>query len=185
MQVLLVLAIFQFNLEANANRNEHIQQDSRKLLPQLPPHPDTSFIIEFVADGVDQCKEMDQVVKRLEDDLKIKVRKISIGRRQDFLRLFDLVGGNEGGNLPFFYNRRTGQAICGPTPYANLKRLAMSNPSHLFYQPPTKLGDKNDYDPNKQRSIGLKNSINEKVSSTLSGIARKVANTISKPVKEN
>ena len=88
---------------------------TRQLKPQPPPHPDQSFIIEFVGDGVEGCKQMEPLVKQLEQELGTKVRRVNIGRRQDFAALFDLVGGNEGGNLPFFYNRRTAQAICGPT----------------------------------------------------------------------
>lgn len=116
----------------------------RKLLPQLPPHPDKSFIVEFVADGVEACNQMEPLVKRLEEELNIKVRRINIGKRQDFLALFDLVGGNEGGNLPFFYNRRTAQAICGPTPYTNLFRLGTSDRRHLFYDVPTAEQELND-----------------------------------------
>lgn len=116
----------------------------RSLLPQLPPHTDACYILEFIADGVDACKQMEPLVKKLENELNTSVRKINISKRQDFLALFDTVGGNEGGNLPFFYNRRTAQAICGPTPYSNLLHLATANRRHLFYDMPNSDEELND-----------------------------------------
>lgn len=92
------------------------KNSERELLPKLLPHKEKDYIIEFVSDGSDACDQMEPVVKRLEEDLGIKVRKINISRRQEYGQLFEVCGGNECGNLPFFYNRRTAQAICGATP---------------------------------------------------------------------
>lgn len=146
--------------------------ENARFLPQLPPHLDTSFILEFVTDGNDACDQMEPVVKRLENELGIKVRRINIQRRPDFMALFELVGGNEGGNVPFFYNRRTAQAICGATPYYNLLKLGTSNPLHSFYDAPSKVKDQNDYDPNRQKGIGLKNYISEKLFKSMRAISR-------------
>ena len=92
------------------------QDRKRNLEPKLLPHEDECFLLEFIADGSDNCDQMEPVVKRLEEDLGITVRKINISRRQEFASLFDTCGGNECGNVPFFYNRKTAQAICGATP---------------------------------------------------------------------
>lgn len=124
----------------------------RKLLPQLPPHRDSSFLIEFVGDGVEACIQMEPLVQRLEKELGTRVRRINIAKRPDFMALFDLVGGNEGGSLPFFYNRRTAQAICGPTYYSNLLKLGTSDRRHLFYDVPTQEQELND---NRRKSTGL------------------------------
>ena len=43
------------------------------------------------------------------------------------------------GQLPFYYNRRTGQAICGPTTYMNLKRWGLGSLNHMFNDPPQTL----------------------------------------------
>lgn len=125
---------------------------TRQLKPQPPPHPDQSFIIEFVGDGVEGCKQMEPLVKQLEQELGTKVRRVNIGRRQDFAALFDLVGGNEGGNLPFFYNRRTAQAICGPTTYSNLLKLGTSDRRHMFFDAPI---DGKEMNENVKRNSGF------------------------------
>jgi hypothetical protein len=40
----------------------------------------------------------------------------------EFMPLLESIGFDEGGQLPFYYNRRTGQAVCGATTYANLRK---------------------------------------------------------------
>ncbi len=104
----------------------------RRLLPQLTPHRDTSYIIEFVGDDPLPRKFMQPIVDRLEKDIETKVRTINIQQRPDFLTLFEAVGGYEAGQFPFFYNRRTRKAISGLTYYQNLLNLATGAPSVEF-----------------------------------------------------
>lgn len=125
----------------------------RKLLPQLPPHPDDAFILEFITDGAEGVAKMEPLVKEMEKKFKIKIRKINLTRSPDAMALFDFVGGNEGGNVPFFYNRRTAQAICGTTFASNLESLIMSGDVAFFASP--ELEPTNDYDPENQRSTGF------------------------------
>lgn len=146
---------------------------TRSLLPQLPPHDDTCYLLEFVSDGSDHCAQMEPVVQRLERDLRTKVRKIHINRKQEFLKLYDCVGGNECGTVPFFYNRRTGQAICGATPYQNLKNLAMGKPFHFFHDAPQTLNEKVENDPRRQRGVGLADFVAEKLFSGSTSTASK------------
>ena len=136
--------------------------DLRLLLPKLLPHPDDCFLIEFISDGSDHCEQMEPVVKRLENDLDIKVMRVNINRRSEFVSLFEACGGNECGNVPFFYNRKTAQAICGATPYVNLRKLGTGDSSHLFTDTPQNIFEKPDYDPRKQRDIGVKDFLMEK-----------------------
>lgn len=92
------------------------------LLPRLPPHEDTSYLVSFYTEGNDFCSQMEPVVRRLEEDLSTRVRRINIFARKEFMTLLESVGHDECGQVPFYYNRRTGQAICGATSYLNLKR---------------------------------------------------------------
>lgn len=130
-----------------------LENGQRKLLPQLPPHPDEAFILEFITDGAEGVAKMEPVIKDMEKKFKIKVRKINLSRSPDAMALFDFVGGNEGGNVPFFYNRRTAQAICGTTFVTNLENLIMSGDVAFFASP--ELEPSNDYDPENQRSTGF------------------------------
>jgi hypothetical protein len=106
---------------------------------------------------------MEPVVRRLEVDLGTKVRRININRKQEYVKLYECVGGNECGSVPFFYNRRTAQAICGATPYQNLKNLAMGKPIHHFHDAPQSVNDKVEHDPRKQRGVGLSDYLLEKL----------------------
>ena len=120
------------------------------------------IIVFFIYYRSDHCEQMRPVVERLEDDLDTRVRRININRKREFLSIFEACGGNECGNVPFYYNRRTAQAICGATPYANLRSLATGNPSHLFVDTPQNLLEKAEYDPRKHRDIGIKDFLLEK-----------------------
>ena len=96
----------------------------KKLIPKLVPHDDNCYLMEFHSDNCDHCEQMEPVLKRLENDLKTKIRRINIFRRREFMSLLESIGHDECGSLPFYYNRRTGQAVCGATSYMNLKRLS-------------------------------------------------------------
>lgn len=95
------------------------------LFPKLLPHPDTCYLLEFHHDGCDHAEQMEPVLKRLEDDLDTSVRRINISRRKEFFTLLSAVGHDECGSFPFYYNRRTGQAICGATSYSNLRTYVL------------------------------------------------------------
>jgi thiol-disulfide isomerase/thioredoxin len=145
-----------------------------RFLPKLPPHKDTSFFLEFVTDNSEPCKLMEPVVKRLEKDLNIKTRKIDISKRRDFMKLYEVVGGNECGSVPFYYNRRTSQAVCGPTTYLNLKRLAMGSPEHLFQDAPQNAHEKQEYDPRRQRGVGLGDYLTEQLLRKMSSLTKQL-----------
>jgi hypothetical protein len=97
---------------------------SRFLLPQLRPHLDTSYLLEFVTPDVPGVERMKPTIKKLEESFDTKVRVIDVTKKAEFYRIFELVGGNEVGAIPFYYNRRTSDAVAGVSPYWNLKHLA-------------------------------------------------------------
>jgi hypothetical protein len=137
----------------------------RKLLPKVPPHPDTCYLLTFVSDNNDMCNQMEPVVERLEEDLDTTVRRINIYRRREFMTLLDSIGFNEGGQLPFYYNRRTGQAVCGPTSYLNLKRWGTGDLRHLFQDPPENQYEQEPDPMMNRREVGLKGFVSEKIKS--------------------
>eukprot|EP01031_Cornospumella_fuschlensis_P041916 gene41916-51170_t len=143
----LLVAAFVNYVECNTSAPDN----GRLLFPRLPPHKDQVYMIAFTADNNDACQEMEPVIQRLEKDLRIKVRRININRRPDFVMLYEAVGGMSTSTVPFFYNRRTAQAISGPSPYDNLKRLAMGSTLHSFVEQPESAFAKSEYDPRRQR----------------------------------
>ena len=93
----------------------------QSFLPKLIPHEDNCYLMEFHHDDCDHANQMEPVLKRLEDDLDTKVRRINVSRIKEFFQLLNACGHDECGQFPFYYNRRTGQAVCGATSYKNLR----------------------------------------------------------------
>ncbi|KAJ1429332.1 hypothetical protein B484DRAFT_449448 [Ochromonadaceae sp. CCMP2298] len=166
LRVLLLVALFatvSAGLLSRINIFGKRAQKERTLLPKLLPHEDNQYIIEFVTDNSEPCEQMDAVVERLEKDLNLTVRRVNINRRAEFYSLFECTGGTECGTVPFFYNRRTAQAICGATPYKNLKKLATGSCDTQFHDAPQNLQDRPDYDPRRQRGTGIGDFFSQRV----------------------
>lgn len=109
-----------FNQKSN-NIQKKTKETFDNILPKLLPHKDKCYLMEFHHDDCDHAEQMEPVVRRLEEDLDTDVRRINISRRREFQALLHAVGHDECGSFPFYYNRRTGQAVCGATSYLNLK----------------------------------------------------------------
>ena len=95
--------------EKASNKGQNVDRFLAKLLPSK----DNSYLIEFHADDTDHATQMEPVLRRLEDDLQTKVRRVNISRRREFYTLMEAMGHEECGQLPFYYNRKTAQAVWG------------------------------------------------------------------------
>jgi hypothetical protein len=140
-------------------------QEDEVLLPKVLPHNDKSYLISFESDDYDHCKQMQPVLKRLEEDLGTAIRRINIMRKREFMGLLEAVGHNDCGTLPFYYNRRTGQAICGATSYSNLRKWGTGDLRHSFNDPPESLTQVEDQQigPSSRRGVGTKGLLLEKM----------------------
>ena len=135
------------------------------LLPKPCPHEDSCYLLEFHTDNNDMVDQMAPVLERLEEDLGTKVRRINIFRRKEFMGLLEAIGFDECGSIPFYYNRRTGQAICGPTSYLNLKRWGTGDLKHMFQDPPENLHEQEPDFVSSRRDVGFKGFFTEKMRS--------------------
>lgn len=120
-------------LRPNNVKEKH---SGRLLLPKLLPNEDSCYLITMVIDDNSDCEQMEPVIERLEEDLGTTVRRINVSRRREFMAALEVMGHDECGRFPFYYNRRTGQAICGATTYLNLKKLGTGAVNHLFNDAP-------------------------------------------------
>ncbi len=116
MSLVLLLIVFCFHESIAGNffsrafrRSDSQQEETHVILPKVQPHPDTHYLLMFVGDNHPGCMEMEPQVRRLENDLKTKVKRLNVMSGRRYHKLFETVGGNESPDLPFFYNRRTGQ----------------------------------------------------------------------------
>lgn len=145
--------------------NDYDDSGSRPLLPKPTPHEDSCYLLEFHTDNNDMVTQMEPVLQRLEEDLDTKVRRINIFRRKEFMGLLEAIGFDECGSIPFYYNRRTGQAICGPTSYLNLKRWGTGDLKHMFQDPPENLHEQEPDFVSSRRDVGFKGFFTEKMRS--------------------
>ena len=82
-------------------------------------------LIDFYGTECLHCHDMDPLVERLEKELKVKVTKIEVwhnAKNAELLRRLDKINC---GGVPFFYNEKTGKAICGTCDYETLKKWAL------------------------------------------------------------
>lgn len=147
------------------SNTDYDDSSSKPLLPKPAPHEDSSYLLEFHTDNNDMVTQMEPVLQRLEEDLDTKVRRINIFRRKEFMGLLEAIGFDECGSIPFYYNRRTGQAICGPTSYLNLKRWGTGDLKHMFQDPPENLHEQEPDFVSSRRDVGFKGFFTEKMRS--------------------
>ena len=80
------------------------------------------------------------------------------------MSLLENIGFDEGGQLPFYYNRRTGQAVNGATTYANLRKWGTGNLGALFNDMPQTLQQTEEENSfSKRKDIGNKAGFMEKI----------------------
>lgn len=82
-------------------------------------------LIEFYGTECIHCREMDPLIKKLEQEEGVKIEKLEVWHNSDNLNLMREVDKGFCGGVPFFYNRKTGKWICGSTSYEELKEWAL------------------------------------------------------------
>lgn len=71
------------------------------------------------------CHEMDPLVKRLEKEEKLKVTKLEVWHNSKNAAILEQLDKGKCGGVPFFYNKKTGNSICGSASYDKLKKWAV------------------------------------------------------------
>ena len=82
-------------------------------------------LIEFYGTECEHCKEMEPLIKKLEEEEGIKITRLEVwhnSKNAELLTKLDKIGC---GGVPFFYNQKTGNAICGSTNYESFKKWAL------------------------------------------------------------
>ncbi|KAJ8602342.1 hypothetical protein CTAYLR_004223 [Chrysophaeum taylorii] len=99
------------------------------------------YLLEFSSKNAQEdSRKMKPIVKQLEKKLKTRFVRLDIwndpGAYQVFMLLDKAPNGKTiCGGLPFYYNRKTGEIVCGATTYENLENWATGQ-THLVGQPP-------------------------------------------------
>lgn len=81
-------------------------------------------LLEFYGKGCPPCKHMAPLIKRLEKETGLAVKKYEVWENEENARLMDTYDKECCGSVPFFYNTKTNKWICGSVDYEELKEWA-------------------------------------------------------------
>lgn len=81
-----------------------------------------SHLLEFYGEECEHCIRMQPLVERLEQELGVKLKKFEIWHNAENSKKMDEYDKGYCGGVPFFYNTKTNEWICGETDYKELKK---------------------------------------------------------------
>lgn len=83
-------------------------------------------LIMFYGKECVHCHEMFPLVERLEKELKIKVKKLEVWHDSKNRKIYDKRNTKmKCTGVPYFYDEKTGESICGAVSYDILKKWAL------------------------------------------------------------
>lgn len=85
----------------------------------------TDDLLFFTGTECHFCNEMRPLIKKLEQETGLKLLELEVwhnAKNAEFLTKVDKIGC---GGVPFFFNQKTGKAICGASSYDKLKKWAL------------------------------------------------------------
>lgn len=83
-------------------------------------------LLEFYGTGCHFCEYMEPVVAKLEKEAKLKVEKIEVWYNEENREMMKKYDKGYCDGVPFFFNEKSGEWICGATEYENLKKWALA-----------------------------------------------------------
>ena len=81
-------------------------------------------LLMFMGTECTHCHEMDPLVARLEQELKLAVEKIEVWHNEQNAQVLRKLAAGKCGGIPFFFNENNDKWICGSTSYDKLKEWA-------------------------------------------------------------
>lgn len=107
-------------------------------LAMVTARKDRSPLLYFYGVECSHCDLMDPLIKQLEDETGMTLRKFEVWYNDDNLRLLQRLDKDGVCNgVPFFYSKIKRDWICGATIYPNFKAWALNKPHERFLAPPT------------------------------------------------
>ncbi|KAI0564497.1 Thioredoxin-like protein [Gracilaria domingensis] len=102
------------------------------------PRKEKSPLLYFYGVECTHCDLMEPLMKQLEEETGMTLRKFEVWYNDDNLRLLQKLDRDGVCNgVPFFYSKVKRDWICGATIYPNFKAWALGKPHERFLSPPT------------------------------------------------
>ena len=89
-----------------------------------------SHLLEFYGTECPHCVRMHALVERLEKEEGVKVESLEVWHNEENEKRLLELDKNLCGGVPFFYNTKTKQFICGEEEYEIFKRWALGGKGH-------------------------------------------------------
>ena len=82
-------------------------------------------LIEFYGTECVHCREMEPLIAKLEKEEGIKIERLEVWHNSKNVQMMHQFDKGFCGGVPFFYNKKTGEWICGSTSYDKFKSWAL------------------------------------------------------------
>ena len=82
-------------------------------------------LLFFTGTECPHCNDMKPLVKKLEKEERVKLKEIEVWHNAKNAQLMETYDRGFCGGVPFFFNEKTGQWICGAVDYDTLKKWAL------------------------------------------------------------
>jgi len=96
-----------------------------EIVQKALPRREEYYLLEFYGAECVSCAAMEPIVKRLEQELFVKFKKIEVWHSHANAHLMMYYAKGECKAVPFFYNKKSGKGLCGPQTYETLKEWAL------------------------------------------------------------
>lgn len=83
------------------------------------------FLLKFTGRECPHCNDMSPLDERVEKELNVKMKRIEVWHNAANAKLMEKYDRGFCGGVPFYFNMKTGQWICGAVPYETLKKWAL------------------------------------------------------------
>ncbi len=81
-------------------------------------------LLKFYGTECPHCHDMDPLDEKMEKELKVKLKRIEVWHNSKNAQMMENYDRGFCGGVPFYFNTKTGQWICGAVDYDTLKRWA-------------------------------------------------------------
>jgi thiol-disulfide isomerase/thioredoxin len=78
-------------------------------------------LIIFTGEACTNCEKMEPIVQKLEKELKVKFTRLEIWHHPENTKMMLEATDGKCKQIPMFFNKETGDYVCGPTTQEELK----------------------------------------------------------------
>lgn len=97
---------------------------SKKFSKHKPKRFSKHKLLEFYGTECSHCQRMRPLVRKLERETGVKVQRFEVWHNDKNAALMESIDKGRCGGVPFFYNSKTHDMICGEVDYESFKKWA-------------------------------------------------------------